>query len=138
MVTSMIEKGRGMLNRTDSNEVLNDLSQAFPTGRMWIPRSSEERLQFMLNVKARYGSDTAGMVERTLSEFMETASRIPNISDRRKSAMNFLPKLRELDLNKRDETILAVTLLNQIDNPRIEWEVEVLPSGIIRIRSSFT
>lgn len=118
-----------------SSAITDDLSRMYPTGRLSTPKLSSELSRGMVNVAARYGLDTAVMVAHTLSECMEMATHTPSILERRKNAMNISRALSQTNMIPRDVALYVTSMLNYVDNPRIVWELEVLPTGIIRMRS---
>lgn len=106
-------------------------------GRMLTLDLSSQLSHGMVVMAARYGLGTAVTAARSLLECMETVNLTPSISGRRKSAMNSLQGLHRSNLSSRDKLYFAVAMLNYADNPRVYWEAEILPSGIIRVRSRF-
>lgn len=64
---------------------LGKLHEVFPrtlTGKQLMDKFSLKQLELLQRVEERSGSDTRRMVERMLSEYMETATPILNISER--------------------------------------------------------
>lgn len=120
-----------------SSAITADLSRMFRIGRIATPQLSSELSRGMVTLAARYGLDTAVTVAHTLSECMEMATRTPNILERRRNAMSISQPLSRTNLVPRDIAFYVTAMLNYVDAPRIKWELEELPSGIIRMRAAF-
>lgn len=135
MVKQLNEGKPTALNEAEARAVLNDLPKIFPTGRLSTPKSLQELSELLPYVGGRYGLDTRLMVDASLSAYMATVTRTPNLQERRESAWNSWRELQSAGMNERDNLVFGITLLNHAGAGRIQWEAETLPNGVIRVRS---
>lgn len=123
------------LSEAEVRAVLDQLPTVYPNGRVSTQKLSETLSQWLPYVGARYGSDARQTVARTLSEFMETVSHIPSISERHRIALTISANLQTYGLNERDQLMLRLDMLNEAGLDKVVWEAEVTPQSTILVRS---